>query len=310
MGLFMDRLDALAAFVRIVELGSFTAAAADLGRRQATISRWIAQLEDTLQLQLLDRTTRTVAVTDGGQRFYRQARAVLSTWSDAMAEVSADREALIGRIRVSVPVVFGARFVSPGLPGFMARHPHLEVELSFSDRYVDLVRSGVDVALRVGRPIDTEYRARTLGDTARRLVASPGYLAARGAPNAPADLRAHACLVHSGVDPRVTWRLTRGEQTERITVGGRLRVDHSETIRQVAVADGGVALLAGWLVDDDIAAGRLIRLLPEWRPPRAPIQALFASTRHPPRAVRAFMDFLTDALAPALCSPLDGRRDQ
>jgi DNA-binding transcriptional LysR family regulator len=282
--------------VRIVELGSFTAAAADLRERQATVSRWVARLEDELATQLLDRTTRAVRVTDAGRAFYREAREVLAAWDAAVGSVREDE--VVGRLRVSVPVVFGSLFVTPRVAEFARAHPGVELELRFDDRYVDLVAAGVDVALRVGRPVDSEYRARTLGSTPRRLVASPSYLDARGRPATPAALADHACLLHGGHDTRSTWAFTRGEDTTRVDVGGRLRANHSDTLRQLACEGLGVALLASWLVDPDLDAGRLELLLPGWSAPPAPVQALFSSSKHTPRPARAFTDFLADALAP------------
>lgn len=294
----MDRIAALEAYTRIVELGSFTAASEDLRLRQATVSRWIAALEDELHVQLLDRTTRAVRVTEAGQRFYQQARGVLAAWSGAVAEAREEHEEVSGRLRVSVPVVFGQRFVSPSISGLMARYPALSLELSFSDRYVDLVEEGVDLAVRVGRPINTEYRARTLGETPRRLVASQGYLDAHGVPEHPDALAKHMCLLHSGINNRVSWSLMRDGREVRVDVRGRFYANHSGTLLEMACAGQGIALLASWLADDAIHAGDLVPLLQGYQPPMAPIQVLFSSTRHIPRGVKAMIDFLEEVLAP------------
>lgn len=298
----MDRITALTAYVRIVELGSFTAASSDLRLRQATVSRWIAELEEELGAQLLDRTTRSVRVTEAGERFYAHAREVLAAWASAVEQVRALREEVSGRLRVSVPVVFGQRFIAPNVATLLQRHPALELELLFSDRYVDLVEEGVDVALRVGRPVDSAYRARTLGVASRRLVASPAYLDAHGWPADAAALAEHRCLLHAGLNTQETWAFERAGVVTRVDVRGRLRANHSATLLEVARAGQGVALLASWLADEDIAAGRLIHLLPDWAPPLAPVQALFSAARHPSRAAHTFVDFmaelLTDALTP------------
>ncbi len=293
----MDRLTTAAAFVRIVELGSFTAAARDLGLRQATVSRWIAALEEELGVRLLDRTTRAVRVTEAGERFHADARALVEVWDGAVERAARRTHQLAGRLRVSLPVVFGERFVTPHLAAWAARHPSLAIELVYSDRYVDLVEAGVDLAVRVGRPVDSAYRARRLGETPRRLVAAPSYLAAHPAPARPVDLEAHACLLHSGLDNRAVWTFEGPDGAAGVEVRGRLAANHSDTLRHLALGGLGLALLASWLVDDDIGAGRLVALLPDHAAPPAAVQVLYASPRHAPRAVTAFVDFLAETLA-------------
>lgn len=288
----MDRLRALEAYVRVVDLGSFSAAAKDLRTRQGTISRWVAALEDELGVQLLDRTTRGIRSTEAGAAFYTEARTLLGAWDQAVSSARREQRDARGRLRVSVPVVFGARFVTPLFAPFLAAHPKVELDVQFADRYVDLVAEGVDVAIRVGRRVDAEYRARTLAETPRRLVASPAYLDERGTPRAPEDLREHVCLLHSGLDNRVTWVFG----SQRVDVRGRFAANHSEALASLAIAGHGVALLASWLVDDAIRSGALVQLLESTPAANAPVQALFSSTRHPSRAVRAFVDALASAL--------------
>ena len=298
----MDRFEGLRAYVRIVELGTFTAAAKDLRIRQATVSRWIAELEDELGVQLLDRTTRTVRMTHAGERFYDRARALLGMWEEATAAAREEHEEVSGRLRVSVPVVFGQRFLTPNLGKFLSKYPGLELEMQFSDRYIDLVEEGVDVALRVGTPIDSDYRARTLATTPRRIVAAPGYLAAAAPIRHPQDLAKHVCLLHSGLDNRVTWRFSRDEESFRVEVGGRFRANHSETLLSLARQGHGIVLLASWLVDDAIERGELIEVIQEYRAPSAPIQALFASKRHTPGNVEVFIGYLQELLSASTLS--------
>lgn len=293
----MDRIAALGVYVRIVELGSFSAAATEQRLRQATVSRWIAALEEELQAQLLDRTTRGIRVTEAGQRFYQQAREVLEAWSGAVAGAKQAQEEVSGRLRVSLPVVFGQMFVSPDISGFMERYPRVELELLFAERYVDLVEEGVDLALRVGRSISSDYRARLLGETPRLLVASPGYLAQRGEPRCPEDLREHLCLLHSGLNNRESWVFSQGKKDARVELRGRFSANHSATLLEMALAGQGIALLAEWLVKGAVEEGRLKVLLRGYEAPRAPVQVLFASAKHPARVVRAFVDFLEESFA-------------
>lgn len=296
----MDRIDALRAYTRIVELGSFSAAARDLGLRQPTISKWIAALEDQLATQLLDRTTRTLRVTEPGQLFYQQAQALLAVWEGALADARGGPRELAGRLRVSAPVVFGERYVAPALPALLRQSPALELELELSDRYVDLASEGVDLAIRVGAPVDSSYRARTLASAPRRLVAAPRYLERCGVPASPAALSHHACLLHRGLDTHQTWVFTRAGRPHRARVSGRVAANNSAVLLTLARAGEGVALLASWLVDDAIARGELTTLLPEYELPPAPIQALLASTRHVHPRARLFIEALRGPLLAAL----------
>lgn len=296
----MDRFAALEAFIRIVELGSFTACAKDLRLRQATVSRWIVALEDELGVQLLDRTTRAVRVTDAGERFYEDARAIVGAWAKAQAQAQQQQARVTGRLRLSVPVVFGQRFITPNLARFVQTYPELELELLFSDRYIDLVGDGVDLALRVGQPIDSEHRVRTLGITPRRLVASPAFIKQHVSPKHPGELAKLPCLLHSGLRDVTTWSFEHQGQRTQVKVKGTVSANHSQTLLELARAGVGVALLASWLVDDAILSGELVALLPEYEAPRAPIQALYASTRHAPRAIEAMIDFLQETLEDAL----------
>lgn len=194
----MDRLDAMQAFVRVVEVGNFSAVARELKVEQSTVSKWVAALEEELGSQLIQRTTRRQQVTDAGWLFYDHARGMLASYADVTAQLGAGGD-LRGRLRVGLPVVFGERYVTPHLARFARQHPKLEIELLLDDRYVDLVRENLDVSVRVGTPVDSSVRARTLARSRRRLVASPGYLKRRGRPQNPKALADHECLLHTGL---------------------------------------------------------------------------------------------------------------
>ncbi len=292
----MDRLRAMEAYVRLVEVGTFSAVAEELRVKQSTISKWVAALETELGVPLVARTTRSMRVTDAGTRFYERARDILAAYSDVSAELSRNRPEPRGRIRVSVPVVFGRLFVVPHLSKFLRRYREVEVELVFNDRYVNLVEEGFDVGLRVGLPLDTSFRARRLGETARHLVASPGYVQKHGTPTEPRQLRDHDCLVHTGLRAGDTWVLRQGGQTFRAPVRGRFAANNSEALLTMARGGLGVALLASWLVEPELRSGRLVELLTDFDLPRASIQALTppARTVHP--RVTTFIDFLADAM--------------
>lgn len=291
----MDRLQAMHAYVRVIELGSFSRAGVELRVRQSTISKWIAALEDQLDATLIERTSRSQRPTEAGQRFYARCKDILASYATAEAELHERAPDLRGRLRVSVPVVFGRLHVVPHLPSFVRRHPELELELSFDDRYVQLLDDGFDVLLRVGAPVDSSLRARTLARTRRCLVAAPRYLREAGTPDNPRALRDHECLVHTAGAGQ--WAFTRAGKTHRVQVGGRVRADHSEATLALARAGLGIALLASWLVGPDLARGRLVAVLPEYQAPTAPIQALLPPTREVHPRVRAFLDHLAPHLA-------------
>lgn len=291
----MPSMQHLDAFVRVIDRGSFTAAAHDLGVRQATVSRWIAALEDEVGARLLDRTTRAVRVTEVGARFEARARDVLAAWSAALDEVR-DTGRLTGRLRVNVPVVFGRRVLAGPIRAFAADHPNLALEVRYDDRYIDLVEEGVDVAIRVGRRVDVDYRARTLATTARRIVASPAWVQQHGAPAHPRALDGAPAVNHAGRPGPVTWPLRHGGDTAEVRLQCAVVTNHSGAALDLVEDGHGVALLADWLVDDAIRAGRLVQLLPTWTAPDAPVQALFGSARYVPRAARAFADAVADAL--------------
>jgi DNA-binding transcriptional LysR family regulator len=297
----MDRIRALRAFVRAVEVGTFTAVADELRVKQSTISKWMAGLEAELGVPLLHRTTRASRLTEAGETFLARAREVLAAYDRALAEVQARAPELRGRLRASVPVVFGARYVVPAASAFLRAHPGVELELVYSDRYQRLVDEGLDLAVRVGIPADTSARAIALGRSRRHLVASPAYL--EGAPplRGPADLSAHRCLLHTGLDAAVTWSFRDPDgHAVRASVRGRFSANHSASLLAMARAGHGVALLADWLLQDDLASGRLVSLLEGFEPPPAPIQGLVPAGRAVHPRVRAFLDLLRDHLRRAL----------
>jgi len=292
----MDRLTAMHAYVRLVELGSFSGVAQELRVKQSTVSKWMAALEDELGAQLVERTTRTQRVTDAGQRFYARAKDIVAAYDGAAAELAATTPRPRGRLRVTVPVVFGRLFVIPHLAKFMRKHAEVEVELTMSDRYANLVDEGFDVAIRVGRPVDSSFRQRKLGQTARHLVASPGYLAKHDAPSEPRELREHECLLHTGLTAGDTWVFRRAAKAVRAPVRGRFSANNSEALLTMAKAGLGVAVLASWLVEADLRRGRLVELLPEYDLPPAPVHGLMPPGRFTPPRVDAFLQAMAEAL--------------
>ncbi|MEM6292363.1 MAG: LysR family transcriptional regulator [Myxococcota bacterium] len=295
----MDRISVLRAFTRLVERGSFTAVADELRVKQSTVSKWLRGLEDELGVQLVDRTTRAVHITDAGRRFYDKALTVLAAYDDALEVLAPSDDVLRGRLRVSVPEVFGRLYVVPQVTRFVRRHKELELDLTFADQYVSLVEQGFDVAIRVGRAVDSTLQAHPLASTERVLVASPGYLKQHGAPSSPKALREHACLTHSGALGDA-WSFLRGGRTQRVSVRGRVSTNNSEAALALARSGLGLCLLATWLVDADLRSGRLVPVLEAYEAPPAPIRALTPPGRRVPTRVRAFIEHLREGFAAAL----------
>ncbi|MEM6531701.1 MAG: LysR family transcriptional regulator [Myxococcota bacterium] len=286
----MDRLTALDAFVRLNELGSFSAVARDLRVRQSTVSKWIAELERSLGVELVQRSTRSLRITVAGEQLLGDARELLTAYAGIVDRLG--RRALAGRMRVSVPVVFGRLFVIDQVDAFLATHPELEIELQFADRYVNLIEENVDLAIRVGTPVDSNYRSHALGTTRRHLVASPYYLRQSGEIRTPIDLKNHQCLSHSGLVSGEIWRFKLSDKETVVNVRGRFVANNSEALLTMALRGHGIALLADWLVHDALASGDLVSILNQYDLPPAPIRALTAPTRFPSQRASAFIEHL------------------
>lgn len=293
----MDKLVAYQAFARVVELGSFSAAARELGVAQPTISKQVAALEAALAVALLRRTTRRLVVTDAGERLYEAVRTILDEVDRAEASVRRLDQEPEGTLRIGLPVELGQLCVVPRLPELLRRFPQLELDIRFSDRFVDLLEEGVDLLVRVGASPGPNLVARKLGVTRRALVASPAYLEAHGAPAHPHELPAHACLVYAGGQSTAAWTLLRGPERIDVRVSPRVRADNGRALRELAVAGVGIAMLATWLVGPDLAEGRLCPVLPEHGPPPLDVVALYPSRRFLPYRARRFVEYLQEVFA-------------
>lgn len=284
-------------FVRVAERGSLSAVARELGVGQSTVTRHLRELEGAVGAPLLSRTTRRVAMTDEGGRFYADSLQILRLVEQAGDEARGARGAAAGTIRMSCTAAFGVLHASRLIFAFQDRHPDIGVDLSLTDERVDLVREGVDVALRLGPLADSSMRLRALGQCRRLLVAAPDYLAARGRPALPRDLSAHEGIRMTNVAGSDTLAL-RGPGGERHAVpfGGRLRVDHGLAAREALVAGRGIAPAHRWLVDDLLAAGRLEAVLPDHSLPPVPLSMLIVPGRAGVARVRLLVDFLAERI--------------
>lgn len=286
----MDRLTAMRAFVTVAELRGFAAAARRLRISPPVVTRLVAGLEGALSLRLLQRTTRSVALTDAGARYLERARRILAELDDAERAARAERDAPAGRLTITAPEVFGRREVAPLVSDYLARYPAIAAELVLTDRVVGLVAEGVDVAVRIGALRDSSLRARALGATRRVVVGSPAYLAARGRPRAPADLGAHALVHFSALSSPAEWRFRGRGRAGRVPIAPRLSTNSAEAAIGHAERGGGLAMVLAYQVRELVHAGRLEIVLAPYEPPPLPIQLVYPGSRLPPAAVRAFLD--------------------
>ncbi|MEM7159868.1 MAG: LysR family transcriptional regulator [Myxococcota bacterium] len=288
----MDRLNAYGSFLRVVEAGSFSAAARELGVTQPTISKQIAALEAELETALLVRTTRKLSLTDAGNQLYESARSILDEVARTEAAVRRLDQEPVGTLRVNLPLVFGQECIVPLLPEFLRAHPKIELDLHFTDRYVDLLEEGVDIVVRIGTTPDSTLVARKLGLTRRVVVASPDFLARHGMPQQPGELATRPCVVFASGGSGSRWVFERGGQRSAVRLSSIVRSDNGHVLRDLAVRGVGITTLASWLVAPDIEAGRLVPLLEDYTMPTMDITALYPSRRFLPHRARRFLEFL------------------
>jgi DNA-binding transcriptional LysR family regulator len=289
----MDRFAALVVFAKVVEQGSFARAAERLGMSTSTASRHVAELEAHVGVRLLNRTTRRLSLTEAGQAFLERTVQLLADLEEAEAAVGAAALVPRGTLRLTAPVTFGERYLAPAIAAFGARHADVRFDVELSDRAIDLVDEGFDLAVRIGPAGSQALIARRLGTTQLVCCASPGYLAARGTPATPADLAGHTCLSYAYVATRDTWRFRDRDGGEHVArPGGRVHANNGRFLAALAAEGAGIVLEPDFIVGDDVRAGRLVTVLPDFTPPSSPVHALYPSRRHLSAKVRAFVDFL------------------
>lgn len=284
-------LNALPVFAAVAETGGFTAAAHRLGVAKAKVSLAVARLESQLGVTLFSRTTRRVALTEAGQGLYAQCVPALRGVQESLAQVGADAE-LTGALRIGASVDYAAQTVAHALAAFSALHPHLEIDLRTSDRVVDMLKEGIDVALRMGWLRDSTLRAARLGEFEQYLVASPAYLARSARIAGPHDLARHEWIALTLLQTPLTWRFASAHGQRRVVrVAARLRTDSVGALRSLLLHGCGVSVLDQFSADEPLRSGTLVRVLPAWSLPRGGIYAVYPPGRHVPAKVRAFIDF-------------------
>lgn len=290
----MNRIDALRSFGLLAAGSTFTDVSRELGVGQPTVSKWLAELEEEAGATLLERSTRHRRLTDAGARFEPHARAAVLAYEQALDAARDEGAPLEGPLRLSVPVVLGRRVVLPRVRAFMRCHPGVQVDLRLEDRYVSLSSGEIDVALRVGVPLDSALKSRRLAEGARWWVASPDYLERRAAPGHPSELADHECILRSGIDRHQIWRFEEAGKAKRVSVKGAHFANHSDVVRAFAREGRGVALLAEWAVSRAVKKGKLVRILEDFEAPEAPVYLLWRDEEHLPRARRAMIDHLVE----------------
>ncbi len=289
----MDRLLAMEMFVRVVETGSFSKAAREFNTTQPTVTKQVAATETRLNARLLNRNTRGVSLTEAGALYYEKCKSIVRDAQDAESIVRLRQSQAQGLLRIGTSVAFGRRVIVPLALEYMARHPQVQVDLSFEDRYVDLVAQGIDVAVRMGKLADSSLGARFLGMNPWVMAAAPSYLKAHGVPKRAQDLSAHVALIYSSVVGDDVWQLhTPKGEAVTVPVSGRLRSNNLSAVL-AATRDGlGIALMPRYVASESLKAGKLVEVLADHGLAEQEIHAVFPSPKLVPGKVSSFVAFL------------------
>jgi DNA-binding transcriptional LysR family regulator len=293
----MDRLHAMEVFVRVVETGSFSAAARDLQMGQPSASKLVAALEEHLQVRLLVRSTRQLHPSEAGQAFYERARRAIAEADEAETAARGLGKGLDGRLRVCAPVTFARLHIIPRIGDFLDRHPNLRVDFVLDDRFVDLMSENIDVALRGGELSDSSLTARKLATCGRFVFASPAYQARMGIPSTPGELLEHTALVYTQGLIAEEWHFRRAGRDISVRIPTRLSFSAAEGIREAVIAGLGLAITPRWVMDPELVSGSVVPVLTDWTLPNADLWALFPTGRLPTAKARAFVNWFEEAFS-------------
>jgi len=294
----MDKLQAMQLFVRVVDSGSYTAAADQMEISRALASKLVQALEDQLGVRLLHRTTRKLSLTEAGERYYQRVSEILGSLNEAealAAEFQADPR---GRLRVSAPMSFAIHHLGAAVAEFQQRHPRIELELTLNDRQVDLVEEGFDMAVRIAKLADSSLVARRIAPCRMLLVASPDYLRRAGEPQHPQELVEHNYLSYTLAARRDEIVLVSGAERETVNLNGSLRVNNGDVIASAAAAGLGFCISPSFLVWQRLQRGELVQLLPQWQIPEIAVHAVYPAGRTLPAKTRSFIDYLVERFGP------------
>jgi DNA-binding transcriptional LysR family regulator len=303
----MDKLQAMRTFVRVVEAGSFSAVAHEADTTQSAVSKQVAALERELGVKLLTRTTRSLALTEEGERYFEQVRRLVAEIAEAEGALQRGEQQLTGWLRIAASVGFGRLKLMPLVQSFLTQHRGVKIDLRLNDGFIDLVEQGIDVAVRIGELPDSSLIARRVGTTRRMLVAHRSHLRSlpKGVkpPKVPEDLAQHNCLVYTEVAGRNAWSFTAAPgapdpvgTTRIVRVEGNLQTNSSEVMRASVLAGMGIGYSPTWLFDDELASGEVQRLLPDWEALAMPVHLVSPRERRHSAKVKAFADHVGQAL--------------
>jgi len=283
-------------FVEVAGAGSFSAAADKLDMSRAMVTRYVAELEQWLGARLLQRTTRSVTLTDAGEHCLRRSQQMLALMEDVESETSSHDGTLRGQLRITCSMSFAYAQMAAAVVEFLELHPQLKIDLNASEGALNLVEARIDLAIRISAEPDPALIGRVLAPCTSVLVASPAYLARHGVPQSPGDLAAHRCLTYANFG-KSAWTLSRGAEQTQVSVSSHFSANEATALLRAALAGGGLALQPTYLANPHLADGSLQQVLPDWTLPDMAIHALYTSRRHLSPAVRALLDFLVDRFA-------------
>ena len=291
----MDRFQEMRVFVAVVDAGSFVGASDAIEMSKPAVSRYVRDLEARLGVRLLQRTTRKLSLTDEGTAFYARCKDLLADVDEAEAEITSRRGEASGLLKVNVPVSFGIRHLAPLWAEFMARHPKVTLEVTLSDRVVDLVDEGFDLAVRIARLASSSLVSRKIASTRMVVCASPAYLSKHGTPTRPADLADHAVLAYSLFSAGDNWEFDGPQGKVMVKVAPRLHTNSGDTCRAAALEHQGIILQPSFLIGDDLKSGALVQLLPEYLSIALGVYAVYPTRKHLSPKVRLLIDYLIES---------------
>ncbi|NER80043.1 MAG: LysR family transcriptional regulator [Leptolyngbya sp. SIO1D8] len=292
----MDKFESMRAFVQVVEVGGFAAAARKMGVSRSAVNKLVMNLEDALQVHLLQRTTRKVTPTPTGLAFYDRCVAILADLEEAERAVSQLQTEPKGQLRINAPMSFGNRYLSTIIAQFLRQYPDLQVELSLSDRFIDPIDEGFDVTVRIAKPPESaSLIVHELSPAPVILCAAPQYLAAKGIPSFPSDLVQHACLPYGHIATHHEWSLRGLDGNHTVSVKGPLCANNGEPLREAAIQGLGITLLPRFIVEEDLTTGRLQQIMPEYEGDTISVCVLYPVNRHLSTKVRLFIEFMQES---------------
>lgn len=292
----MDKISAMKIFRRVTESGSFSAVSREMRLSQPTVSKQIAALEEDLGTKLLSRSTRELNLTDAGQRYYERCCQILDELDETEADIRNQQNLPTGMLRINIPIAAGRIKILPCIWDFFNTYPDLKMDTIFDDSYVDLVKEGIDVAIRIGELSDSSLVARKIGTIPRYLVASATYLDKYGEPKTLQELQQHNCIVYNLLNTRNEWHFDSKNGKQKISVRGRFSSNSPDAIRQAVLQGQGIAVILGWIVEQDISQGKMNVIMKDYVPTALDINAIYPQRRFMPAKVSLFLDYLQEKL--------------